>query len=239
MRLIDILVRELPKRGGWCEGVISITQDIEGGLFLWKVAGATCNSQGEWRHPSGMGLLCYDPLGWSPADDQNSAIITREQYEAALASYSSQIAPMGTVGDAVAEAVSAAALRAKGGQISAGASYNLRDESQDAFAHHCQGVLGHEIPRALEKNDKIHVAISVSGSLSSSDTKNPYLREIKPGVWVDVYDVLNAWAVTNPALQHLLKKALQPGDRGHKSREQDLQDIIDSAIRAKELEISK
>lgn len=68
-------------------------------------------------------------------------------------------------------------------------------------------------------------------------TYNKYLREIKTGVWVDIYDVLMAWGVTNPALQHLIKKALQAGDRGHKSREQDLQDIIDSAIRAKELEV--
>lgn len=66
---------------------------------------------------------------------------------------------------------------------------------------------------------------------------NKYLHEIKLGIFVDVYDVLMAWNVTNPALQHLIKKALQAGDRGHKSREQDLQDIIDSAIRAKELEI--
>ena len=66
---------------------------------------------------------------------------------------------------------------------------------------------------------------------------NKYLHEIKPGVFIDVYDVLMAWSVTNPALQHLIKKALQAGERGHKSREQDLQDIIDSAIRAKELEI--
>lgn len=66
---------------------------------------------------------------------------------------------------------------------------------------------------------------------------NKYLHEIKPGIFVDVYDVLMAWNVTNPALQHLIKKALQAGERGHKSREQDLQDIIDSAIRAKELEI--
>lgn len=65
---------------------------------------------------------------------------------------------------------------------------------------------------------------------------NKYQREIKPGVWVDIYDVIKAWNVTNPALQHLLKKACQPGGRGHKSLEQDLQDIIDSAIRAKELE---
>lgn len=68
-------------------------------------------------------------------------------------------------------------------------------------------------------------------------TYNKYLREIKPGIFIDVYDVLMAWNVTNPALQHLIKKALQAGDRGHKSREQDLQDIIGSAIRAKELEI--
>lgn len=73
--------------------------------------------------------------------------------------------------------------------------------------------------------------------IGSPEADNKYLREIKPGVFVDVYDVLMAWNVSNPALQHLIKKALQPGERGHKSREQDLQDIIDSAIRAKELEI--
>ena len=73
--------------------------------------------------------------------------------------------------------------------------------------------------------------------IGAPEADNKYLHEIKPGVFVDVYDVLMAWSVTNPALQHLIKKALQPGERGHKSREQDLQDIIDSAIRAKELEI--
>lgn len=72
--------------------------------------------------------------------------------------------------------------------------------------------------------------------IGAPESHNKYLREIKPGVWVDVYDVLMAWSVTNPALQHLIKKALQAGERGHKTREQDLQDIIDSAIRAKELE---
>lgn len=63
-----------------------------------------------------------------------------------------------------------------------------------------------------------------------------YHREIKPGVHVDVYDVLRAWNVRNPALQHLIKKALQPGERGHKTLEQDMDDIIVSAQRAKELE---
>ena len=65
-------------------------------------------------------------------------------------------------------------------------------------------------------------------------TTSKYTKTIH-GVPVDVYDVLQAWGVINPALQHLIKKALQCGQRGHKDNAQDLQDIIDSAIRAKEL----
>jgi len=49
---------------------------------------------------------------------------------------------------------------------------------------------------------------------------------------VDVYDVLEAFNVTCPALQHLIKKALCVGIRGHKDESQDLQDILDSANRA-------
>lgn len=63
-----------------------------------------------------------------------------------------------------------------------------------------------------------------------------YHREIMDGCWVDVYDVIKAWGVTNPALQHLIKKALQAGDRGHKDRAEDLEDILQSAKRAIDLE---
>jgi len=65
-------------------------------------------------------------------------------------------------------------------------------------------------------------------------TPSKYTKTIH-GLSVDVYDVLQAWGVSNPALQHLIKKALQCGQRGYKDNAQDLQDIIDSAIRAKEL----
>ncbi|HID7510290.1 TPA: hypothetical protein ACXHW4_004189 [Enterobacter hormaechei] len=68
-------------------------------------------------------------------------------------------------------------------------------------------------------------------------SNNKYQREIKPGVFVDVYDVLKAWDVRNPALQHLVKKALAVGQRGHKDAAEDLQDIVDSAVRAQELDI--
>jgi len=70
-------------------------------------------------------------------------------------------------------------------------------------------------------------------------TQNKYNRTIigkeAKSCIVDVYDVLKAFEVTNPALQHLIKKALCVGIRGHKDSSTDLQDIIDSAIRAKEL----
>lgn len=51
-------------------------------------------------------------------------------------------------------------------------------------------------------------------------------------ITVDVYRVLSAFAVTDPALQHLIKKSLCAGLRGHKDTEQDLHDIIDSGHKA-------
>lgn len=82
----------------------------------------------------------------------------------------------------------------------------------------------------------------LSSFVTSNDPVNQpqdgvkYLREIKPGVFVDVYDVLRAFAVVNPALQHLIKKALAVGQRGHKDAAEDLQNIYESAKRAIELE---
>ena len=69
----------------------------------------------------------------------------------------------------------------------------------------------------------------------SESVRSKYHREIKPGVWVDVYDVINAWKITNPAQQHLAKKALQAGERGHKGYSEDMRDIIASAGRAIEI----
>ncbi len=54
-------------------------------------------------------------------------------------------------------------------------------------------------------------------------------------VTVDVYRVLAGFGVINPQLQHLIKKALATGQRGHKDFRQDLVDIRDSAISAIEM----
>lgn len=40
MKLIDLLVQELPKRGGWPDGVESVYQDHDGGIFAWT--GSPC-----------------------------------------------------------------------------------------------------------------------------------------------------------------------------------------------------
>ena len=54
-------------------------------------------------------------------------------------------------------------------------------------------------------------------------------------VIVDVYDVLRAGDVTCPAIQHAIKKLLQPGQRGSKSAAQDLREAIGSIERAIQL----
>jgi len=65
---------------------------------------------------------------------------------------------------------------------------------------------------------------------------NKYQREIKPGVSVDVYDVLKAFKVTCPAMTHAIKKCLAPGQRGVKDSIQDKQEAIASIQRSIELE---
>lgn len=71
--------------------------------------------------------------------------------------------------------------------------------------------------------------------LEESDIIKHNDGSITATITVDVYDVLKAFAVTCPALQHLNKKSLCAGLRGHKDITQDLQDILDSANRAIEL----
>jgi len=62
-----------------------------------------------------------------------------------------------------------------------------------------------------------------------------YHVQIK-GQWVDVYDILTSYSVTNPADAHAIKKMLCPGKRGAKDGIQDRQEAIVSLQRAIELE---
>ena len=67
---------------------------------------------------------------------------------------------------------------------------------------------------------------------------NKYARKIN-GASVDVYDILRAFGVTCPAAQHAIKKLLMPGQRGGKTKAQDLREALASVHRAIELEDGK
>jgi hypothetical protein len=74
---------------------------------------------------------------------------------------------------------------------------------------------------------KYHRAIGVVGCECGKRTR----------VWADVYDVLGAFtghytARIKPIVDHLLKKLLAGGERGHKDLRQDMVDVHDSAQRA-------
>lgn len=72
-------------------------------------------------------------------------------------------------------------------------------------------------------------------TINIDDRPSKYNRPCK-GVTIDVYDVLQAFAVTNPAAQHAVKKLLCAGLRGHKDKMQDLTEALKSVERAIELE---
>ena len=61
---------------------------------------------------------------------------------------------------------------------------------------------------------------------------NRYEREIKPGVWVDYYDIARAYELHDAPMAHALKKMLAIGNRGHKDEAQDRKDIFDSVVRS-------
>ena len=59
------------------------------------------------------------------------------------------------------------------------------------------------------------------------------LTDIELEVFIDVYDVLDAYPSGCPPIDHAIKKLLCTGSRGAKDWETDLQEAIDSLERAK------
>ena len=58
---------------------------------------------------------------------------------------------------------------------------------------------------------------------------NHYFKDVSNLNEIDVYMVLKLFNVTDPCLQHIAKKALCAGQRGHKNFNRDLKDILDTA----------
>ena len=80
MKLIDLLVKELPRLGGWPDGALNATQDKDGQVCFSAGAvpefGYAAWEGGDW---------CGNEFYTTRASDYDTAIVTREQYESALA----------------------------------------------------------------------------------------------------------------------------------------------------------
>lgn len=61
---------------------------------------------------------------------------------------------------------------------------------------------------------------------------NHYIKDVSHLSAIDVYRVLDLYEVTNPALQHAIKKLLCAGKRGEKDYRKDLKEALDSIDRA-------
>ena len=68
-----------------------------------------------------------------------------------------------------------------------------------------------------------------------------YFKDVSKLEKIDVYTILSLYEVTDPCIQHAVKKLLCTGKRGHKDFLKDVQDSIDSLVRCIELnkELSK
>lgn len=87
MKLIDLLVQELPKRGGWPEGAEIAVQDADSQICFSSHGDVYANkSQTDWYGGDWGDGDWSNPFIDTIADDRHECIVTRDQYESALAS---------------------------------------------------------------------------------------------------------------------------------------------------------
>src|SRR5574344_1899256 len=97
-------------------------------------------------------------------------------------------------------------------------------------------VLTHSIHDPITRADWQDARNAIVASTpTTKPTPNKYQRTV-PSTTLDVYDMLHAYSVTNPATQHAIKKLLQPGNRGHKDTLTDLREALASIQRAIQIE---
>jgi len=64
---------------------------------------------------------------------------------------------------------------------------------------------------------------------------NAYRKSVKGYEYIDVYRILELYGVECHAIGHAVKKLLCAGERGAKSKEQDLREAIQAIARAVEM----
>lgn len=64
-----------------------------------------------------------------------------------------------------------------------------------------------------------------------------YFKDVSHLKKIDVYRVIDLWEITDPALQHALKKVLAAGKRGAKNQLQDVAEAVDSLVRFQDMQV--
>lgn len=84
MKLIGLLVQELPKHGGWPRGSQFVAADMDGRIDSYENEPEVDDSKESWRDSMGYGYKQANIIPSTKVSDWSTAIITREEYEAAL-----------------------------------------------------------------------------------------------------------------------------------------------------------
>jgi hypothetical protein len=66
-----------------------------------------------------------------------------------------------------------------------------------------------------------------------------YYKDVRHLDAVDVYRVLELFEVTDPCIQHAVKKLLCAGNRGAKDKEQDVEEAIDTLGRYLDMRVEE
>lgn len=69
-------------------------------------------------------------------------------------------------------------------------------------------------------------------NFASKHSHSHYKKDVSRLEMIDVYRVLSLFEVTDPCIQHAVKKLLCAGKRCGKSKEQDIREAVDSLNRA-------
>ena len=70
----------------------------------------------------------------------------------------------------------------------------------------------------------------------SEQNHDHYFKDVTHLKTIDVYRVLDLFNVSNPCVQHAVKKLLCSGQRGVKDTRQDVQEAITSLVRCLEMQ---
>lgn len=105
------------------------------------------------------------------------------------------------------------------------------------------GRVVQDVEEVSEKLDKCLCSlVEVRDAKDTSTEQAPvarqfghYFKDVRHLHGLDVYRVLSLFEVTDPALQHAVKKLLCTGKRGAKDQETDLKEAIASVERALEM----